>query len=334
MNREFRLRCGLLALLVLTACSDRGSVELGDGQSTDTGGATDYGIAYIKHSLPTDPADLAVMRNKDDLRHYRRYWSKADVCIRSQAAESGVETNVTARVTGSDFYDVKDLDVSADGKFLVFAMRGPLQTNQRDFNPPNWRIWEYDIANDDLHSITDDVTASEGQDISPHYLPSDSAHPNGRILIASTRQRDSKLVLLTEGKSGFEAQTEDVRESAFTLSVLDPTQTGPSAFQQISFNPSHDINPTVLSDGRIIYTRWSHTPAAGDQRHASVHDQPRRHQRPAAVRRAQSLRRHRGSGHRPAHGGAVRQGAARCRTGASWRSSDRSTPVPISAAIW
>ncbi len=38
-----------------------------------------------------------------------------------------------------------------------------------------------------------------------------------------------------------------------------PTQTGPSAFQQISFNPSHDINPTVMSDGRILYTRWSHT---------------------------------------------------------------------------
>ena len=40
--------------------------------------------------------------------------------------------------------------------------------------------------------------------------------------------------------------------------MLDPTQTGPSAFQQISFNPSHDMNPTVLSDGRILYTRWSH----------------------------------------------------------------------------
>ncbi|HEV7431519.1 MAG TPA: hypothetical protein VGN77_00645 [Steroidobacteraceae bacterium] len=258
MNREFRLVYGLLALLVLAACSDRGSVELGHGQGT-TSDTVDFGIAYIKHVLPTDPAELEVMRNKDDLRHYRRYWSKADVYLRKQAEESGQEVNITARVTKTDFYDVKDLDVSADGKFLVFAMRGPLQPNQREFNPPNWRIWEYDIAKDDLHSITDDVTASEGQDISPHYLPSDSVHPNGRILISSTRQRDSKLVLLTEGKSGFEAQTEDVRESAFTLSVLDPTQTGPSAFKQVSFNPSHDINPTVLSDGRILYTRWSHT---------------------------------------------------------------------------
>ena len=258
MNREFRLVLGLLALLALAACSDRGSVELGHGQGTTTD-TTDFGIAYIKRVVPPDPADLSDMRDKDDLRHFRRYWSKADVYLRKQAEESGEEVNITARVTGADFYDIKDLDVSADGKFVVFAMRGPLDPTQRDFNPPNWRIWEYDVAKDDLHSITDDVTASEGQDISPHYLPSDSAHPNGRILIASTRQRDAKLVLLTEGKSGFEAQTEDVVESAFTLSVLDPTQTGPSAFKQISFNPSHDFNPTVLRDGRILYTRWSHT---------------------------------------------------------------------------
>jgi hypothetical protein len=259
MNREFRLQYGLLALLVLCACSDRGgSVDIGDGQGTTTGTA-DFGIAYIKRVLPTDAADLAVMRNKDTLRRQRRYWSKADVYLRTQAEESGSETNITARITGTDYYDIKDLDVSADGKFLVFAMRGPLQKKQQDFDPPNWRIWEYDIAHDNLHSITDDVTAGEGQDVSPHYLPSDSAHPNGRILIASTRQRDSKLVLLTEGKSAFEAQSEDITESAFTLTLLDPTQTGPSAFSQISFNPSHDLNPTVLSDGRILYTRWSHT---------------------------------------------------------------------------
>jgi Hydrazine synthase alpha subunit middle domain len=257
MNREFRLVCGLLTVLIIAACSDKGSVVLGCCQTATTDTA-DFGIAYIKRVLPTDPGDLAVMRGKDDLRHNRHYWSKADVYMRSQAEESGKEINITARITGTDYYDVKDLDVSPDGKFLVFAMRGPLVKGQQDFEPPTWRIWEYDIAKDNLFSITDDITASEGQDISPHFLPSDSAHPNGQILIASTRQRASKLVLLTEGKSAFEAQSEDLLESAFTLTVLDPTQTGPSAFQQISFNASHDMNPTVLSTGQILYTHWAH----------------------------------------------------------------------------
>ena len=260
MNRDFRRLCGLLLALGLAACSDRGSVDLGGGQHAGGGGtgSTDYGIAYIKRTVPTDPADLADMRNKDALRRYRRYMSKADVYVRERADESSPEYNITAPITGTDFYDIKDLDVSADGTRLVFAMRGPLQQGQPDFDPPNWRIWEYVVATGDLHSITDDVTASEGQDISPHYLPADSAHPNGRILIASTRQRDSKLVLLTEGKPGFEAQSEDISESAFNLTVLDPTQTGPSAFEQISVNTSHDINPTVMADGRILYTRWAH----------------------------------------------------------------------------
>lgn len=261
MNREFRRLWGLILAVGLAACSDRGSVDLGGGQHSGgggTAGSTDYGIAYIKRTLPSDPADLQDMRDKDALRRYRRYLSKADVFIRERADESSPEYNITASVTGTDFYDIKDLDVSADGKRLIFAMRGPITQGQQDFEPPNWRIWEYEVATGDLHSITDDVTASEGQDISPHYLPADSAHPYGRILISSTRQRASKLVLLTEGKPGFEAQSEDISESAFNLTVLDPTQTGPSAFQQISVNTSHDINPTVMSDGRILYTRWAH----------------------------------------------------------------------------
>lgn len=263
MNREIRLLSSLLIAVLVAACGSRGSVDIGDGQAA-SGGTTDFGIAYIKRTLPTDPTALAALRNLDDLRLRRTYWSKADVYIRDKATPSGVETNITARITGNNFYDVKDLDVSADGTRLVFAMRGPLVAKQKDFAAPTWRLWEYIIATDDLHTLTDDVTASEGQDISPHYLPSDSAHPTGRVLLSSTRQRYSKGVLLLEGKSGFEAQTEPDngggKESAFTLNVLDPTLTGPSAFEQISFNQSHDVDPSVMSGGRILFSRWDNAP--------------------------------------------------------------------------
>ena len=265
MNREIRLLWCLLAAVVMSACGSRGTVDIGHGQSG--GGVTDFGIAYIKRTLPADATALDAIRNLDDLQRQRHFWSKADVFVRDKASPSGVETNITARITGTDFYDIKDLDVSADGKRLVFAMRGPLDPKQKDFDPPTWRIWEYDLTAKSLHSLTDAVTASEGQDVSPHYLTVDNTHPDGRILITSTRQRQSKGVLLLEGKSGFEAQTEDGNESAFTLGVLDPTMTGPSAFQQISFNQSHDLNPTVLSGGRILYTRWDHAPGGTNGMH-------------------------------------------------------------------
>jgi len=270
MNREFRRLCTISAtavlVMLLAACSSGGSLDIGRGQ-TATGATTDFGIAYIKRVLPSDPVELDQLRQLDDLRHQRTFWSKADVFIRDKASPGGVERNITTRLTGTDFYDIKNLDVSADGKRLVFAMRGPLLVTMKDFEQPTWRIYEYDIAADNLHSLTDDVTASEGQDISPHYLPSDSTHPNGRILIASTRQRYSKGVLLQEGKSGFEAQTENLDESAFTLNVLDPTLIGPSAFQQISFNQSHDLDPSVMANGRILYSRWDHAPGGTDAMH-------------------------------------------------------------------
>ena len=267
MNREFHPLGGLLAAVLLAACSSGGSIDIGHGQTGGT--TTDFGIAYVKRSLPADATALDALRSLDDLRRQRHFWTKADVYIRDKASPSGVERNITTRVTGTDFYDIKDLDVSADGNRLIFAMRGPLDPMQMDFAPPTWRIWEYDIAADDLHSLTDDVTADSGQDVSPHYLPSDSAHPNGRILITSTRQRYSKQVLTNfERKSGFEAQTEDGGESAFTLNVLDPTPPiGPSSFAQISFNQDHDLNPSVMTGGRVMYSRWDNAPGGTNGMH-------------------------------------------------------------------
>jgi hypothetical protein len=266
MNRESRPLCGLLAAVLLAACSSGGSVDIGRGQTA--GATTDFGVAYVKRTLPPNATALDALRALDDLRRQRHFWTKADVFIRDKASPSGVERNITMRVTGTNFYDIKDLDVSADGTRLIFAMRGPLNPMQKDFAPPTWRIWEYDIAADNLHSLTDGVTADGGQDVSPHYLPSDSAHPNGRILISSTRQRYSKQVLLQdERKAGFEAQTEDGGESAFTLNVLDPTLTGPSAFQQISFNQDHDLNPSVMTGGRVLYSRWDNAPGGTNGMH-------------------------------------------------------------------
>ncbi len=76
----------------------------------------------------------------------RNYWSKADVYVRTAANPQGKETNITASVTGSDFWDAKDLDVSPDGTLLIFALRGPIMPNQQDFKPPTWHIWQYAVG--------------------------------------------------------------------------------------------------------------------------------------------------------------------------------------------
>ena len=68
--------------------------------------------------------------------------------------------------------------------------------------------------------IASDVTAEEGHDLAPHYLP------DGRIVFSSTRQRLSKAVLIDEGKPQFAAEDEDRNEHAFVLHVMNADGSG------------------------------------------------------------------------------------------------------------
>jgi hypothetical protein len=246
-----------LAAAVLAACSSGGSVAVGDGQST-TGQNAEFAIAYIKRALPADATGLAALRAMDDVTRQRNYWSKADVYLRTPATPDGTEQNITASVTGTAFWDAKDLDVSPDGTLLVFALRGPISANQKDFVPPSWHIWEYNVPGATLLQLTgtsNDIYPN-ANDVSPHFLS------DGRIVFSSTRQTTSRQVLIDEGGTGanihpFEAQTEAGNESTFLLHVMNADGSG---IHQISFNQSHDVFGSLLSSGRILWTRWDNTP--------------------------------------------------------------------------
>ena len=246
-----------LAAALVAGCSSRGNLAIGSGQSTG-GQSNDFAIAYIKRTLPTDATALAQLRAKDDVTLPRNYWSKADVFIRTAANPEGKESNVTASVTGNDFWDAKDLDVSPDGTLLIFALRGPITPNQEDFQPPTWHIWQYAVASGTLTQLTGTSidTAPNSNDVGPHYLS------DGRIVFSSTRQTTSREVLINEGGIGenvqpFEAQTESQNTSDFVLHVMNADGTG---IHQISFNPSHDIDAYLLPSGRVLYSRWDNTP--------------------------------------------------------------------------
>ena len=44
--------------------------------------------------------------------------------------------------------DVRDLDVSADGKLLIFSLRLPLNPAKGNTDPtqPTWKIYQYDAT--------------------------------------------------------------------------------------------------------------------------------------------------------------------------------------------
>jgi hypothetical protein len=242
---------GVLGACALAACSGSGdgSVGVGSGQDPDPV-AVDFAIAYTKGPLFDDQMQL---QSSTDLRRVLRFNVGTDLYVRDRASPSAAERNVTMSVT-QGLGDVQGVEISADGKRVLFAMRGPFDPSLAPEDQPTWNIWEYEIATDTLRRIiSSDITAEAGQDISPHYLP------DGRIIFASTRQRQSKAILLDEGKPQFDAQEEDRNEAAFVLHVMDADGEN---LHQVSFNQSHDLDPTVMDDGKVLFSRWDHAGGA------------------------------------------------------------------------
>jgi hypothetical protein len=232
----------LFPVLLLIGCASGNSGHapgVAGGQTQDPG-TINFPLAYVKR--PVQVKDI-------DVRDLITSTAGADLYVRDQASAGGVEVNITKSITkGAGF--VRDLDVSPDGKKLVFSLRLPLIPNAKEIDQPRWQIWEYDAVARTTRQITTDA---KGHDISPHYLP------DGRIVFASTRQAKTQGILLDENRPQYPAQTDDRTQSIFLLHVMDADG---SKIHQISFNTNHDFAPSVLSNGQIVFSRWEHTNGA------------------------------------------------------------------------
>ncbi len=253
--RVLRYALICVAAGILGACSSgAGSIETASGQSADPA-TIDFPIFYVKRYADPTQAQAPAM----DLRMLRFAIPSADLFMRSRAAPSGIETNLTARITGTGTktaknYDIKDVSASPDGTTILFAMRGPLTANMQQQKAPSWRIWQYVIGTDQLSLVIDAATDPDPttvNDVAPQFLP------DGRIVFSSTRQRQSQAILLDEGKPQFIAQDEARTEPAFVLHVMNGDG---SNIHQISFNQSDDRDPTVLANGRVMWSRWDDAP--------------------------------------------------------------------------
>ncbi len=214
------------------------------GGETPIAGLTTYPLAYVKRPVPT--ADI-------DARDLITSTAGGDLYVRDQASAGGIETNVTKSIT-QGMGDVKDLDVSMDGKKLVFALRLPLIKNATAAQQPTWKIYQYDALAKTVTQLTNDNGAyGAGHDIGPHYLR------DGRIVFASTRQLTTKGILLDENRPQYPAQTDvaaDTQGNKQPIFQLHVMNADGSNIHQISFNTNHDFAPSVLRDGDIVFSRW------------------------------------------------------------------------------
>ncbi|MDX1334721.1 MAG: hypothetical protein R3312_02955 [Gammaproteobacteria bacterium] len=241
---SMRLAGVSLTLLLLAGCQG--------GSTEDTGpdaGIIDYPIAYVKHPYAVDEDTGEVIQ--PDLTDPLYFAEGGDLYIRSRSSLSGTETNITSAVTGGQG-DVKDVDVSFDGTKLIFSLR-LFDPNPNTPPTPRWNLYEYDIPTQQLSKLMDDVIAEQGDDVDPHYLP------DGSIVFSSNRQATAKAILLREdpalNKQAFSALDEDEDVQAMVLHTVDADGTNGS-IRQISFNQSHDLDPVVLNNGWILFSRW------------------------------------------------------------------------------
>lgn len=233
-RRAIGIAC--LALPGLVGCNDGGSGLAVTGE---------YPVAWVERALPRDDVGAIV---PDDLRDPGFFNPGARLLIKRRAAPNAPVIDIATRLFhDGERYDVRDVTAAYDGEKLLFALRGPYIEDADDEDQPTWNIWEYDIATDTARRlIAANVVAEEGQDIMPAYLP------DGRIVFASTRQRGSRAVLVDEGKPQFAALDDTLQNEVYALHVMDGDGTN---IHQISFNASHDIYPTVLGDGHVLFAR-------------------------------------------------------------------------------
>ncbi len=122
---------------------------------------------------------------------------------------------------------VGDMDLDFDGSRLLFSMPGSQERSQ---------IWELRMDGSGLRQVTPG-TDNDVDNYDACYLP------DGRIIFSSTANYQ-----------GVPCVTGSDRVANLCIMNADG-----SGIRQLCFDQDHDWCPTVLNNGRILYTRWEYT---------------------------------------------------------------------------
>ncbi len=200
-----------------------------------------------KDSFNTLMADQA--KSPLDLASPYEFQPGAQLILRSSLDVNGVDQEVLSSYFNSNGYDVKDLNVSADGQSLLFAAHGP-SSSITDYT---WNIYEYSFKTKAIRRvIADDSIANAGNDTNPTYAL------DGTIVFSSDRSAgnpNSPIDNIVDGDQiGF---CKKVGPSVKPSLLHSMTSQGDNILQ-LTYGKNHDVKPTTLKDGRIAFVRWSH----------------------------------------------------------------------------
>ena len=247
----------LLVIFLLTGCNS-GASDTGDGSKSDPV-LVEYPVVYIERNLFISDEDDGLEMASFSVTDPVVFNPGANLLIKNNAFAESPAISLTSELFSlgeneenssnrDNLIDIRDLSISEDGQQFLVSIRAPELLGVDEDEQPRWNIWYYTQTTKKLERlIIDDNLAEQGDDLMASFLP------DGRIIFASNRQRLSKAILLDEGKSQYQGQSERQDSATFNIHVM---QADGSAIKQLTYNLSHDFYPLVLQNGKILYSRW------------------------------------------------------------------------------
>jgi hypothetical protein len=176
-------------------------------------------IVFTKnHTL--QPSFFAYTEGQSDAQAGRSYVPESALCVMTWEGAYAQVIDLINDPHGR----IRDPEVSFDGKKILFAWK---KSNRLD----DYHLYEIDIATGKVRQLTFGLGVA---DFEPCYLP------NGDIVFSSSRC----------------VQTVD----CFWTEVSNLYTCGPNGeyLRRLGFDQVHTVKPSLLEDGRVIYTRWDY----------------------------------------------------------------------------
>lgn len=146
-------------------------------------------------------------------------------------------TDGKTRVLTGEFAAACDPCVSFDATRLLFA--------GKESEDDNWNIWEMGVDGSGARQITREL----GDCREPAYLaPSSITAPEFADKV--------QWIVFTSTAAGTYDESGSEIATALYVQNLEPIEGRGTVTWRTTFNLSHDFSPTVLSDGRVLFSSW------------------------------------------------------------------------------
>ena len=166
------------------------------------------------------PSFFAYTEGQSDAQGEKHFPVNSALCLLEMDGMYGTVRNLLEDKTGR----IRDPAVSYDGKRVLFAWKKSL--NQDDYH-----LYEMEMASGKIRQLTSGLGFADFEGV---YLP------NGDIIFSSTRCVQSVDCWWTE------------------VSNLYTCDKDGKYIRRLGFDQVHTVYPTVMDDGRIVYTRWDY----------------------------------------------------------------------------